>query len=183
MTNHMQSENAAMRLPATVAEAVLLAMSAIKEDDIEVLRQIVTTPYLANARLPHCPKTDLLVHAVRYRSRKSVEYLLRAGANPDVVFCDCDRIDDYDGVLEGHYMSALMLAINLRDDHLVAVLIDHGASPELPIFVFPNGMRETCADRIQESGSDAMRAAVERWRLLDWWDEDNDWEDGETKRL
>jgi hypothetical protein len=86
-------------------------------------------------------------------------------------------------MMEGHYVSALMLAINLREDSVVELLIVHGASPEIPIFVFPNGMRETCGERIGERGTPAMRAAVERWQLMEEFDIEVDLEGGETKRL
>lgn len=162
---------------------IRLAMDAIENDDIQTLRQIVSTAEQANWRLPECPKWDLLLHAVSCQNTRAVEYLLETGANPDVVFCGCELIQDYDCLVEDHYKSALMLAINLGKDYLVSLLIDHGASPEIPISVYSNGMRETCADRIQESGSKAMRAAVERWRLLEESDDDEYWDDGETKRL
>ena len=148
-----------------ISELVTACMEAIEAGKTAALGQIVMTAGRANWQLPQCPRYDLLIHAVIHRDYGAVELLLERGANPDVVFCDCERIDDYDGLLEGHYVSALMLAINLQDPGLVRLLLARGASLDLPIFVFWDGTTETCGDRIESTGNAAMQAAAEKWRL------------------
>lgn len=155
----------ASQLVIDANELVAQSMEAIEDDDFMVLGQIVKTSEQANWQLTSCPRYDLLVHAVRNRSYGVAKVLLDRGANPNVVFCDCERIDDYECLLEGHYVSALMLAINLQDPELVRLLLARGASLDLPIFVFWDGTTETCGDRIDTTGNAAMQAAAEKWRL------------------
>lgn len=164
------------------SEFVAKCMEAIEDDNSITLGGIVKTDEQANLQLPSCPRHDLLVHAVRHRSHGAVELLLDRGANPNVVFCDCERIDDYESLLEGHYVSALMLAVNLSEAGLVQLLLARGADLHLPIFVFADGMVETCGDRIDSSGTPAMRAAAEKW-LLQQQGADDELRDGEPSRL
>ena len=147
------------------SELVAACIDAIEEGNTAALGQIVTTAERANWQLPKCPRYDLLIHAVIHRDYGVVDLLLERGANPNVVFCDCECIDDYEGLLEGHYASALMLAINHQDSELVRLLLARGASLDLPIFVFWDGTRETCGDRIDSTGNVAMQAAAEKWLL------------------
>ena len=147
------------------SELVAACIDAIEEGNTAALGQIVTTAERANWQLPKCPRYDLLIHAVIHCDYGVVELLLERGANPNVVFCDCECIDDYEGLLEGHYVSALMLAINHQDSELVRLLLARGASLDLPIFVFWDGTRETCGDRIDSTGNVAMQAAAEKWLL------------------
>ena len=148
-----------------ISELVTACMEAIEAGNTATLGQIVTTAERANWQLPKCPRYDLLIHAVIHRDYGAVEFLLESGANPNVVFCDCECIDDYEGLLEGHYVSALTLAINHQDSALVRLLLARGASLALPIFVFWDGMRETCGDRIDSTGNVAMQAVAEKWHL------------------
>ena len=147
------------------SELVAACIDAIEEGNTAALGQIVTTAERANWQLPKCPRYDLLIHAVIHRDHGVVELLLERGANPNVVLCDCECIDDYEGLLEGHYVSALMLAINHQDSELVRLPLARGASLDLPIFVFWDGTRETCGDRIDSTGNVAMQAAAEKWLL------------------
>lgn len=164
MNNKAQNpETSQMAIDAN--ELVAQCIAAIEDHDSIILGRIVQTDEQANWQLPSCPRYDLLVHAVRNRSHRTVELLLDRGANPNVVFCDCERIDDYESLLEGHYVSALMLAVNLSEGGLVQLLLARGADLNLPIFVFPDGNVETCGDRIDSSGNPAMRAAAEKWQM------------------
>ncbi len=78
-------------------ELVAQCMEAIEHDDLMPLGQIVKTSERANWQLTSCPRYDRLVHAVRHGSYGAVDLLLDRGANPNVAFCDCERIDDLDG--------------------------------------------------------------------------------------
>lgn len=160
-TQNIESSNQNFR----ISELVAACIESIEAGNTAALGQIVTTAERANWQLPKCPRYDLLIHAVIHRDYGVVDLLLERGANPNVVFCDCECIDDYEGLLEGHYVSALMLAINHQDSELVRLLLARGASLDLPIFVFWDGTRETCGDRIDSTGNVAMQAAAEKWLL------------------
>ena len=160
-TQNIESSNQNFR----ISELVAACIESIEAGNTAALGQIVTTAERATWQLPKCPRYDLLIHAVIHRDYGVVDLLLERGANPNVVFCDCECIDDYEGLLEGHYVSALMLAINHQDSELVRLLLARGASLDLPIFVFWDGTRETCGDRIDSTGNVAMQAAAEKWLL------------------
>ena len=75
-----------------ISELVAACMESIEAGNTAALGQIVTTAERANWQLPKCPRYDLLIHAVIHCDYGVVELLLERGANPNVVFCDCNAL-------------------------------------------------------------------------------------------
>ena len=137
-----------------ISELVTACMEAIEAGNTATLGQIVTTAERANWQLPKCPRYDLLIHAVIHRDYGAVEFLLAGGTDFGAHHLDEAQRSDPRAALEGAPPAAL-----------VRLLLARGASLALPIFVFWDGMRETCGDRIDSTGNVAMQAVAEKWHL------------------
>ena len=109
------------------------AFRAIKLGNASTLAKLVTTPVQANWHRDG-QGWSLLDEAVQAKSLAMVDWLLSKGANPNTLFRNDEPHVFGDPLERGLYFSPLATSVRVGSPKIAALLIDKGASWELPIW-------------------------------------------------
>jgi hypothetical protein len=143
-----------------------MAIAATQVGDLQTLSALVHTRAQANWLSPDRRGWSLLSMAVLFGQTAIVKWLLEQGANPNTLFFE-DRLIAFPSdnkYAEGAYNSPLVIAIDSQDVEVIALLLEHGASVDLPVFLhhtFEMCCREVLFSSGLEGPVKARREAIQ----------------------
>lgn len=140
-----------------------LAFDAARDGNLTAITDLVLTNADANWRLAN-PPWSLLDQAVRAGQHHIASFLLRRGADPNTRGKLTSRIPIFDLLVPlDFYLSPLATAIELQDCLTIKMLLDAGASLDLPRLKI-QGRLETCGDFLDKHPH--LAAQVEALSIL-----------------
>lgn len=132
------------------ADSIEDALEAVRTEDFQTLTTLVTTPKQANW---HSKKSAwcLLDVAVKQDSLTMVSWLLDKGANPNTLFFR-DTLHSRRRFEPGLYFSPFATAISNGQSDIALLLLERGASLDLPIVWCDADDFQSCRDLAIEKG-------------------------------
>lgn len=128
-----------------------MAKQAVRLSDPWLLGSMIKTPKQANGYASDTAWC-LLDEAVKVNLSRSVEWLLKHGANPNTLFWRDKLYDRRKGVEPGWYFSPFASAIRLENQDVIKLMMDYGADLNLPVGCAGDRTVTTCRDMAKDCG-------------------------------